>query len=102
MEWFVRKTCLRETWTALRRSSEPRAKALLSAALLIVSGCAPVLAQTTKGPVGQPPAAAAGAPNNPEGGVVRAQHGSVDRYLSQVLGVDGTARERLAELYLET
>ncbi len=34
--------------------------------------------------------------------VVRAQHGSVDRYLSQVLGVDGTARERLAELYLET
>ena len=34
--------------------------------------------------------------------VVRAQHGSVDRYLSQVLGIDGTARERLAELYLET
>ena len=34
--------------------------------------------------------------------VVRAQHGSVDRYLSQELGIDGTARERLAELYLET
>ena len=32
---------------------------------------------------------------------VRTQHGSVDRYLSQVLGVDGTARERLAGLYLE-
>ncbi len=32
-------------------------------------------AQTTKAAVGQPPAAAAGAPNNPEGGVVRAQHG---------------------------
>ena len=34
--------------------------------------------------------------------VVRAQHGSVDRYLTQVLGIDGAARERLAELYLET
>ena len=34
--------------------------------------------------------------------VVRAQHGSVDRYLTQVLGVDGAARERLAGLYLET
>ena len=34
--------------------------------------------------------------------VVRAQHGSVDRYLTLVLGIDGAARERLAELYLET
>ena len=34
------------------------------------------LAQTTKaGTIGQPPTAAAGAPNNPEGGVVRSQHG---------------------------
>ena len=38
------------------------------------------MAQTTaqtkaKSTIGQPPAPAAGAPNNPEGGVVRAQHG---------------------------
>lgn len=32
---------------------------------------------------------------------VRAQHGSVDSYLTRVLGVDGSARARLAELYLE-
>ncbi|RGE46439.1 tyrosine-protein phosphatase [Comamonas testosteroni] len=32
--------------------------------------------------------------------VVRAQHGSVDNYLTQVLGVDSAARERLASLYL--
>lgn len=31
--------------------------------------------QTTKAVVGQPPAPAAGAPANPDGGVVRAQHG---------------------------
>lgn len=35
----------------------------------------PAMAQTTKAAVGQPPASAAGAPNNPEGGIVRAQHG---------------------------
>lgn len=33
--------------------------------------------------------------------VVRAQHGSVDRYLSRSLGMDSAARERLATLYLE-
>ncbi len=33
------------------------------------------MAQTPKGVVGQAPAMAAGAPNNPEGGVVRSQHG---------------------------
>ncbi|WP_417285229.1 tyrosine-protein phosphatase [Comamonas sp.] len=33
--------------------------------------------------------------------VVRAQSGSVDRYLTEVLGVDRAARERLAQLYLE-
>ena len=32
--------------------------------------------------------------------VVRAQHGSVDNYLTRVLGVDSAARDRLAELYL--
>lgn len=32
---------------------------------------------------------------------VRAQHASVDRYLTEVLGVDSAARERLADLYLE-
>ena len=37
---------------------------------------APAVAQTpAKSAIGQPPAPAAGAPNNPEGGVVRAQHG---------------------------
>lgn len=34
--------------------------------------------------------------------VVRAQYGSVNRYLSEALGVDESARERLAELYLES
>lgn len=32
---------------------------------------------------------------------VRARHGSVDGYLTQALGVDSAARERLARLYLE-
>jgi len=33
--------------------------------------------------------------------LARAQHGSVDRYLSEALGVDAQVRKRLAELYLE-
>ena len=32
--------------------------------------------------------------------IVRAQHGSVDKYLTEALGVDQPARERLAQLYL--
>ncbi|GGH52310.1 protein-tyrosine-phosphatase [Comamonas phosphati] len=32
--------------------------------------------------------------------LARAQHGSVDGYLTEALGVDAAARERLAELYL--
>ena len=32
--------------------------------------------------------------------IVRAQHGSVDQYLTKALGVDQPARERLAQLYL--
>lgn len=34
--------------------------------------------------------------------VARAQSGSIDRYLTEVLGVDSAARERLASLYLES
>ena len=33
--------------------------------------------------------------------IVLAQHGSIDRYLTDALGVDQAARERLAALYLE-
>ena len=32
--------------------------------------------------------------------IVRAQHGSVDKYLTEALGVDQAARDRLAQLYL--
>lgn len=32
--------------------------------------------------------------------MVRGQHGSVDRYLTEALGIDQAARKRLAELYL--
>ena len=32
--------------------------------------------------------------------MVRAEHGSVDRYLTEALGIDQAARKRLAELYL--
>ena len=45
---------------------------LLSFALLSQAQAAE---PATKASIGQPPAAAAGAPSNPDGGVVRAQHG---------------------------
>ena len=32
--------------------------------------------------------------------IVRAHHGSVDKYLTEALGVDQAARDRLAQLYL--
>lgn len=51
------------------------AGAALAMALLALAAPSIVLAQTTKAGIGQPPAPAAGAPNNPEGGVVRSQHG---------------------------
>jgi invasion protein IalB len=44
----------------------------LAVSLLVV---APAIAQTPKAAVGQAPTPAPGAPSNPEGGVVRAQHG---------------------------
>ncbi len=47
----------------------------LSALWLAGITTVPVAAQTTKAAIGQPPAPASGAPNNPEGGVVRSQHG---------------------------
>ena len=63
----------------VRHRSLSRSAVRIVAALLwataLTSGAA--TAQTTKAAsaVGQAPAAAAGAPNNPEGGVVRSQHG---------------------------
>jgi invasion protein IalB len=56
---------------AHRRDSRP----WIAASLIIALLSAPCMAQTPKAGIGQPPTPAAGAPNNPEGGVVRSQHG---------------------------
>lgn len=47
----------------------------LSAALGVAVLVSTIANAQTKTAIGQPPAAVAGAPNNPEGGVVRSQHG---------------------------
>jgi invasion protein IalB len=64
----------------VKRSATQRAASallLLALALVSVSAIAPtnLHAQTAKAALGQAPAAAAGAPVNPDGGIVRAQHG---------------------------
>ncbi len=69
----LRRVC--DLWPSqapLRAVRVARIAALLTVlAMPITSGNA----QTTKAAVGQPPAPASGAPVNPDGGVVRAQHG---------------------------
>jgi invasion protein IalB len=62
-----RRVALQAVWRALVLAS------LLGASLQAV--LVPAAAQTPKAAVGQAPTPAPGAPNNPEGGVVRAQHG---------------------------
>ena len=64
----MRATCRGTAWVALGAAGVATAIGLL---LLTIEATA----QTSKSPIGQPPATAAGAPPNSEGGVVRSQHG---------------------------
>jgi invasion protein IalB len=60
---------------ARRHAAQHGFKGIAAAFALCVIAAGTVDAQTTKSAVGQAPAAAAGAPINPDGGIVRAQHG---------------------------